>query len=345
MLTYWALYISAAVMAMGYQGTRDRATLLVWGVLAFLFVLAIGLRYEVGCDWLAYIRYYRRIDGVSFAELWTMSDPGYQLFNWISNLFDWKVYGANVFSAGVFMTGLVIFCRAQPYPWLALAVAVPYLVVVVSMGYTRQAVAIGLVFWALKCLEEKELKKYLVLVALATLFHKTAVLMVPLGLFLFGRGWAVRAMAVVLVGVGLWAAFVADYQADLWENYVMADMRSAGARVRVIMNLLPALLLLVFWRRWREVYPNSTVWLWMAFAAILCVPLLSLASTATDRIALYLTPLQIVVLSRLPTLLQQKDLRNVAVLGTLAGYALVLFVWLNYARHADCWVPYDNLLY
>ena len=87
------------------------------------------------------------------------------------------------------------------------------------------------------------------------------------------------------------------------------------------------------------------VWLWMAFAAILCVPLLSLASTATDRIALYLTPLQIVVLSRLPTLLQQKDLRNVAVLGTLAGYALVLFVWLNYARHADCWVPYDNLLY
>ena len=31
--------------------------------------------------------------------------------------------------------------------------------------------------------------------------------------------------------------------------------------------------------------------------------------------------------------------------GTLAGYALVLFVWLNYARHSACWVPYDNLLY
>ena len=345
MFTYWSLYLSAFALALGYQGTRRRSTLPVWLVLGLFLLLAIGLRHEVGCDWYAYQDYYRRIDGVGFAELWRMSDPGYQLFNWISNFFGWQVYGTNVLSGLVFVIGLVIFARAQPYPWLAVAVAVPYLVVVVSMGYTRQAVAIGLAFWALKVLEERQLTKFLALMALATLFHKTAVLLVPLGLFLFGHGWFVRSLAVVLVALGLWAAFLADYQEGLWEAYVLADMRSAGARVRVVMNVLPALALLVFWRRWRRVYPDSRIWFWMALAALACVPLLTLASTATDRIALYITPLQVVVFSRLPALVRSRDLANLVVLGVLAGYAAVLFVWLNYARHARCWVPYDNLLY
>ncbi len=187
--------------------------------------------------------------------------------------------------------------------------------------------------------------KFLVLLSLATLFHKTAVLMIPLALFVFGRGWAVRAVAVVLVGVGLWAAFLADYQTDLWQNYVVEDMRSAGARVRILMNLVPALILLAFWKPWKRQFPESQIWLWMAFAAVLCVPLLSLASTATDRIALYLTPLQVVVFSRLPLLVRGRDTANTIVVGTLVVYGLVLFVWLNFARHSKCWVPYDNLLY
>ena len=109
--------------------------------------------------------------------------------------------------------------------------------------------------------------------------------------------------------------------------------------------VVPALILLVFWRRWRQVYPNSTIWLWMAFAAILCLPLLSLASTATDRIALYLTPLQVVVLSRLPFLAGKRETANVLMTGILFGYGAVLYVWLNYATHSFCWVPYDNLLF
>ncbi len=30
--------------------------------------------------------------------------------------------------------------------------------------------------------------------------------------------------------------------------------------------------------------------------------------------------------------------------GILLGYAAVLFVWLNFATHAFCWVPYQNHL-
>jgi hypothetical protein len=36
---------------------------------------------------------------------------------------------------------------------------------------------------------------------------------------------------------------------------------------------------------------------------------------------------------------------NLTRYGIVAGYALVLYVWLNYAAHARYWVPYGNVLF
>jgi hypothetical protein len=343
MLAYWVLYLGAAALALSLSQNRLRAGL-PWVLFALLLVLLVGLRHEVGCDWLAYKWYYTRASREDFAALWELPDPGYQLINWVAAKLGWGVYGTNVLCTVIFATGLFRFCRSQPNPWIAVAVAIPYLVVVVAMGYTRQAVALGLTFWALTALENRDLRKYLLLMAVATLFHKTAVLLIPLGLFLFGKGWLARAVAVVCVGLGLWAAFLAEYQEGLWENYVDAAMQSQGATFRIVMNLMPAILLLALWKRWSRLYPQSRIWFWMALAALVCVPLLPYASTAVDRIALYLTPLQVVVYSRLPGLATRPNGASALGAGVLLGYAAVLYVWLNHATHAHCWVPYDNLI-
>lgn len=344
MFAYWLLYLSPALLALVLPD-RFRHSKPLWLAFALLIVLLVGLRDEVGCDWMSYALNFEYAADQSLWYLLQLSDPGYEFLNWFASRMGWGVYGTNTLGAAIFTTGLFIFCRAQPNPWLAVAVAIPYLVVVVAMGYTRQAVALGFVFWGLSAMERRDLVRFLILVSLATLFHKTAVLMIPLGLFLFGRGWAARATAVLLAGFGLWAAFLADYQYELWENYIEADMRSHGARVRILMNVIPAVLLLAFWRRWKSVYPASRIWFWLALGALACLPLLALSSTATDRIALYITPIQVVVLSRLPYMARSPRSNKLLTAGVLAGYAAVLYVWLNYARHAFCWVPYNNTLF
>ena len=50
------------------------------------------------------------------------------------------------------------------------------LVVVVAMGFTRQAAAIGFLMLAFAAFSEKSLVRFLIFVALATTFHKTAVI-------------------------------------------------------------------------------------------------------------------------------------------------------------------------
>jgi hypothetical protein len=62
------------------------------------------------------------------------------------------------------------------------------------------------------------------------------------------------------------------------------------------------------------------------------------SSTAVDRMSLYIMPLQIAVLARIPLAFNSTFGGRFAVVGYLA---LVEFVWLNFAQHAHFWVPYQ----
>ena len=74
------------------------------------------------------------------------------LLNWFAGQNELGIWFVNTICGGIFSYGLIAFARSQPRPWLALAVAVPYLIIVVAMGYTRQAAAIGFVMLGLSAL-------------------------------------------------------------------------------------------------------------------------------------------------------------------------------------------------
>ena len=68
------------------------------------------------------------------------------------------------------------------------------------------------------------------------------------------------------------------------------------------------------------------------------------SSTAVDRLALYLIPLQLFVGSRLPDThtfgINPRKWNQLLILFLLA----VLLVWLFFAGHSYAWLPYRNLL-
>jgi hypothetical protein len=150
---------------------------------------------------------------------------------------------------------------------------------------------------------------------------------------------------VGLAGYGLWDTFVALDQERLWNTYVEQQMMSEGARIRVFMNTVPSLLLLMYWKRWKASFPNAVFWLIIAFGSMTCIFLVGFASTAVDRMALYFTPIQVAVFARLPYLANRRFTPRAVTLMTVFAYALVLFVWLNFAGHAYAWLPYRNILF
>lgn len=348
MLPYWLLFILTAFFAL----TRLRLmtprlsshawTTSWWAVFAVL-VLMIGLRHEVGGDWFSYIEHISSKTGVSLRESLSSGDPAYSLLNWIGAFWG-GAYLVNTVCAFIFAWGLLTFCRAQPLPWLALAVATPYLVMVVAMGYTRQGVAIGLAMSALEAISRGKLRQFLMWIAVAALFHKSAVILVPLAV-LGGSKRKVSEIAwVVAVAIVLYFLLLLESVESLQSGYLEARYKSSGAAIRIAMNVVPAVVFLIFRRRFALPERQRIFWTWMAWGALAFVGLYfaSPSSTAVDRVALYWLPLQLFVLSRLPTAVTRHRGVRRTLVAVVVGYcALVQFVWLFYADMAYAWLPYQ----
>jgi len=347
MWPYWFLFVVPAWLALRHlclvvnPGKRWGGR---WRVVFVLLVLMIGLRHQVGGDWFTYAEHIRSASYETLLGAVGLGDPAYSLLNWLAAKSGLGPYFVNTVCAAIFSWGLVVFCRAQPRPWLALVVAIPYLVTVVAMGYTRQGVAIGLAMLALVALSERKLLRFVVFVALAATFHKSAVILMPLAVLAGSRQRLWTAFWVGLASALFYVLLLQESVDSLQSGYIDAQYQSQGAALRLAMNAVPAVLFL--WLRRRFVMPQEerTFWTWMSLAALGFVALLvvSPSSTAVDRVALYWIPLQLFLLSRLPDVLGRRNGKNAFWVRAVVAYsAAVLFVWLFFAKTAFAWLPYQ----
>jgi len=347
LLYYWLLFFYFAVGALiapatkDYQKPRRTTPLLIFG--ALITACLIGLRYRVGADWDTYVFIFSHAGSLDFWRSLQIGDPGYQALNWIVYNAGGDIWEVNLLCAAIFTWGLVRFCVAQENPWLALLVSIPYTVIVVAMGYTRQAVALGILMAGLASyLRGGGPIRFVMYVLVAVLFHKTAVVVVPLIAIGESRNKLLsflNFLFVLSMGILLYDVFFGNAMDRFVQNYIQQEYSSQGAAIRVAMNLVAAALL--FTMRHRLGFNERAYKLWRNFALAsigMLVLLFTLpSSTAVDRMSLYLLPLQIAVLASLPKGTKSEFGGSLAVVGYMAA---VQFVWLTFAVHANYWVPY-----
>jgi hypothetical protein len=345
MLSYWLLFLFPVGVLGANRRLAPGSERFLWAFAWFLFSLAIGLRFEVGGDWIPYLNHFDSIAAMTFGEVLLRDDPGYYLLNWLAAQIGGSIYFVNAVCGMILMAGVLRFVRVQPLPWLGLLIAIPYLIVVVGMGYTRQATALGLVLLGLVSLGNSRQRSFVVWVLLAAAFHKSAVLMLPIAALAStsNRFWSFIWIGVMsLIGGYL---FVFDSVETLWINYVEADYQSQGGLIRVLMNAVPAIVFVLCRGRLRLTVSEERLWQWMSILAIICIPLVMMSSTATDRVALYFIPIQIFVFSRFPLLANDPKTRGLLALCVIGYYASIQLVWLVFASHAHLWVPYKNVVW
>jgi predicted secreted protein len=369
MWPYWLMFLVPAWSALSSMDgpvmgaiRRPRGFEISWALLWVVVTLLVGFREEVGGDWGNYFDYLFKVTGRGIVDVLSEPEPGYLLLNWISVQMDWGIYGVNVICGALFATGLVALCRRQPLPWLALAVAVPYLLIVVAMGYSRQGVALGLAMLGVVALGDGSTVRFVVLTTLAATFHKSAVLLLPIAALAAARNRYWTLLWVGLVAVVAYKLMLENDVENLYTNYVQAEYQSSGTLPRLLMNGLPAAAFFVWRSRFRFTESDARLWTWFSILSfvLLGLFLVSPSTTAVDRIALYLLPLQLVVFSHLPLALNETkspeaitngavsvqptlNRKNVmtTVAAILAYYAVALFVWLNFGANSFGWIPYQ----
>jgi hypothetical protein len=349
MWPYWFLFLVPAVLAVTRLAPAQDTSRIsrlpdTWRVVLVMLVLMVGLRHEVGGDWENYIELLESYKYSSEADKYGFQDPAYILLNTLATWSGLGIYLLNLISAAFFSWGLVVFCLAQPRPWLALVVAVPYLITVVAMGYTRQGAAIGIAMLAIVSLSQRSVLRFIFWIAFATMFHKSAIILVPMAVLANNKRRALNFLWVTLTGVVLYVLLLQESMDFLIYGYIESEYQSSGAAIRIAMNAMPAAMFLMFRKRFQLEPAQESFWSWMALSALLFILLLNVSpsSTAVDRVALYWIPLQLFVLSRLPNVLGSKNGKNAFWVCAIVAYsATVQFVWLMFADNASVWLPYQ----
>jgi hypothetical protein len=322
---------------------RTRVPLLV---VALLYWLMIGFRYEVGTDWYNYRSLYLDLKRSGAAELVFRTEPGFSLLIWLAAETAGGLIFLNAASALLFCWGFFALAKSFREPFIAIAVATPLVAVASAMNLTRQGIAMGVIWYLFATWERRLLLSRLALVLVATLFHFSAVfILIFVALSarttLVIRSAGAAAIAVLILLITNLAPTAMESYSRL---YLSGKYQAPGAVAHVSVIAAAALFYFLFRKKWIQVNGENPLYLSLAAAGIIAIPAIYLSSVAAFRFALYLWPVPMYVCAGLPAMVDNAAGRAFSRVLLVAGSFLLLVAWLTFANNARAWLPYENWL-
>jgi len=318
----------------------------------FLLFLMTGLRFKVGADWSNYLELYSFFKYSNFTESLTITDPSYGILNYISQKIGLSdTILVNSGCALVFYICFYFLCKKMENYWLPLLVSFPYLILVVSMGFTRQSVAIALVILAFKCALENKYGKLIILSLLAISFHKSAIIVFMLYPFflipgeIFNKKWIFYFYIIFSFGIMSALVYISSISGENLYTNQSGEISSAGAIFRIITHFLPLFFYILYYSKIKNVLKgNFRVFDYLAFLILYTLILAVPFSTLADRFNLYLIIFDIFIFSFLCTRLNYFN-RSVMIGSIIFFNTLMLVIWLNFGAWSQAWLPYQNYLF
>ena len=251
----------------------------------------------------------------------------------------------NVVAAIIFFGGLHYFAKRQPDPLGFLVLCLPILVINMPMSALRQAIAIGIILFALGAFLDKRTWLFVALVALASTFHSSAAIFILLAPLVGGRlSWARVAVTALLAIPGL-ALLLTSSQAEVAvTRYIEGDTDAFGAAFRSgllgVTGMFYFLFLEGYWKRKSPAdYSLVTIG---ALMMLMDLALVSVSSVIADRFGYYLIPIQTMIFIKMASVRTQRYSKALA-LAPYAGLFLFATVWFGLSTHFErCYVPYKS---
>lgn len=345
MFPYWILFGTFAIAALSartYQRKQPAFLLLFAG---FAMMLMIGLRYHVGVDWTNYVEVWNYAARSSWSEFLAGygGDPAFYTLTWLLRQAGLQFWTLNLICAAIFTWGLLRFSRLQPNPWLAIAIAVPYLIIVVAMSGTRQATAIGFLFVALEAFVEKRIVRFFACLACAAAFHASAIVVLGIVGPNFAKNRSQSALLFIFaIGIAYFAlrSTFSEYSAQYLGKFTL---QSSGTIYRIAMAIVAATLYFVFKNKFEFTETELKLWRNFSIFVFCSIPLMGIlpSTTVVDRLMLYSYPLQIAILSHIPYAISRDHRNRIVVIFIILAYlASIMTVFFTYGVNRYPYIPF-----
>lgn len=353
LITYLLVFtVSACLLGYGYH---QKNRIIQWASLMPPILLA-SMRYGVGTDYGTYVSLFNQFSGLSLTDyLQTSStaEPGFYLLIQLSNILigDSRIMFtlAAILSNVFFYLGLRRYGIRHPalVYFLYLTILFP-----MTLNVMRQGIAISIAFYAFSFILERNFKKYLIWMIMASLFHISALLLIPLylvnRLIKPERNNAYPTFLIKLVGIatGIFilvpTTIMLVSQIPMFSKYGMYSVNGGeGANLTIFLQLIVLSLGIVL-ARWSTSRKNGGLYMMLLFFATLEIifATIGFSSTFIKRIGLYCSIFGFMLLTESTSIFKGVAGKSLTITITVF-YGIAYFVIAYYLLGQANVIPYN----
>ncbi|MEH7380035.1 EpsG family protein [Bacillus sp. JJ1533] len=275
------------------------------------FILVSGLRKNIG-DTPFYMHAYN-INEFTWEHIKSTDDIGFGILQMIL-----KKYSGDpqilIITTAIVTNLLIIFVfyKYSKLVELSIYVYITGGLFLVTMNGIRQCLAAAIIFSATKFLIEGNKVKYILLVVFASLFHQSALILIPVYFLVRYKPWTKSTLvllfsaAIIVLGFNYFSTIlfsvIEDSQYGVYSNF-----NEGGANViRVIVYAVPLVIAFLGREKLRRIFPESDVFVNMALVGLSFL-IISTANWIFARFNIYFELYQLVLVSWIIHAFKEKD--------------------------------------
>ncbi|MHA6485278.1 EpsG family protein [Paenibacillus sp. strain BS8-2] len=322
---FMARYFASST-TIGPLGIRPNRIYIVIG--AIILSLVAGLRNNIGDTYL-YMHSYR-VDDFSWASILQKDDIGFNIFQMLLKQMTNDPQLMILLTAIV--TNILIVIVFYQYARMIELSLYAYFTTgafIVSMNGIRQFLAAAIIFAATKALLEGKWKIYFPVVIFASLFHQSALLMIPIYFLVRRKAWTLVTTLMLSLAILIVVGF--NYFSSalfaVIENTQYSEYQSfseGGANIlRVIVYVIPLIIAYFGKEKLRSLFPESDIIVNLSLVGTV-IMIISTQNWIFARLSIYFTLYQLLLLGWMVMLFRKKD-QKVVYLAFISFYFLYFF--------------------
>lgn len=228
----YIVFLSLFMFASLLDFSKKQLSQFVFFSLFFITLIFTGLRYYTGNDWSGYISYFNNVD---FSD--NKYEFGYKILNLICKTLFNNYYVVQFFASFLLCFSIFWFYKKNSeYKFLSLLLFIAAYFSSLFMSQVRQSIAVSILILGMKYIYNRDLKRYLIVLLFAALFHSSAIVALPI-YFLFVSTKLIFKIFLLLLSLfflcntnvigdclALFVGIIPGRIGNMLENYVLSDL-------------------------------------------------------------------------------------------------------------------------
>ena len=338
-----------------------------------LIIFVAGLRYEIGGDWKNYYIQFQGFATFGFPSMaiFTSSDPLYILINILSHKIGAGVEIVNLISTIILFSGFYFNVKRYDHTALSIVVSFLFFFIILSMGFSRQSLAIGFILYSLFFYFHKKYFLQFCFIIFSLLSHKSSLVFflffftsiflnqlkfINRKLIQYLKKNLLRILILSLIIMTLCILLIFRDLQRIFEVYLIGErelhlsLNQARTSAGVIYKY-PILLFFSFLYLFNKKKLNflnnqeRNIFDTFMLLSLFLLPLVGMFSLLVDRILIYFYPFIGIFIGKFfKDCVDRENYFKLYIFCSIISLTVTL-IWLKFANHASFWIPYKNYLF